>query len=202
MAKPPSSSRRRAASIPATRPSRSSNCGASGSWRAARRRSTTARRLSSTRADRQQLEAAGRRPHWRFLLEAARWAGTTSSVATQADRHRHPVGSGAHPRGRQLSLHPAIGRRRHRSRHHPRHPRRGPCRQHRGADPAVRGARGQAAAIRPSQPADRRRWPGAVETARLAVDRRHARAGDRGDGGGERCGADRDLGVGSPGRRL
>ena len=29
------------------------------------------------------------------------------------------------------------------------------------------------------------RWPGAVEAARLAVDRRHARAGDRADGGGE-----------------
>ena len=145
-----------AASIPATRPSRSSNCGASGSWRAARRRSMTARRLSSARADRQQLEAAGRRPHWRFLLEARKVAWNDLVRGDAGDRHRHPVRSGADPRRRQLSLHAAIGRRRHRSRHHPRHPRRGPCRQHRGADPDVRGARGQAAAIRPSQPAGRR----------------------------------------------
>ena len=132
----------------------------------------------------------------------ARWPGTTSSAATQEIDTATLSDPVLVRERRQLSLHAAIGRRRHRSRHHPRHPRRGPCRQHRGADPDVRGARGQAAAIRPSQPADRRRWPGAVEAARLAVDRRHARAGDRGDGGGERCGAARDLGVGSPGRRL
>ena len=70
------------------------------------------------------------------------WCGTTSYAGGRHVDAAHPVGPGAGPRGRQLSLHAALGGRRHRSRHHPCHSRRGPRRQYRAADPAVRGAGG------------------------------------------------------------
>ena len=72
--------------------------------------------LRLTEKDRAALEAEGRRPHWRFRLEPTlvRWddlvRGPSHIDCASLVRSR------AQARGRHLSLHLAVGRRRHRSR--------------------------------------------------------------------------------------
>ena len=115
-----------------------------------------------------------------------------SSISTRPAMSR----SGAGARGRQLSLHAALGRRRYRPRHHPRDPRRGPCHQHRGADPDLRGA----AAAEPPHFAHHSLLTGAdgkglsKRLGSLSIAG-VARAGARGDGGGEPRGAARHLEI-------
>ena len=94
-------------------------------------------------------------------------------------RLRVAVRSGAAPRGWNLSLHSALGGRRHRFRRDACHSRRGPRHQHSRADPDFRGAGRRSAALRPSQPPDRRRRRRTVEALGRAVDRRVARQGNR-----------------------
>ena len=117
-------------------------------------------------------------------------------------RLRVAVRPGAEARGRQLSLHAALGGRRRRSRRHPRHPRRRPCHQHRGANPDLRGAR---AAERPifghhnlltdaSGEGLSKRTRRLVDP--LAARERRRSAGGRGAGGAGR------LGRGGSPRRL
>ena len=118
-------------------------------------------------ADRgRQGRAGGGRPQAALALPAAQFRRRSDG----ARAHRGPLGRsrarrrngrprlalrpGAGARGRQLSLHAAFGRRRHRHGHHPCHPRRRPCHQHRRADRAVQGAGRRAAGLRPPQSAD------------------------------------------------
>ena len=92
------------------------------------------------------------------------------------------VRSGAAARGRHLSLHFAVGGRRHRDGRQPRHPRRRPRHQHRRADRAVQGAGRRAAGLRPPQSLDHGVGRGPVEAQRRAVDREPARGRHRADG--------------------
>ena len=45
--------------------------------------------LQLTATDRQQLEARGKRPHWRFLLESRKVGWNDLVRGAAADRHRH-----------------------------------------------------------------------------------------------------------------
>ena len=170
------SSRPRAGSIPATRRRTSSTAGASASSRADSRPSMTAPRSSSRDEERAKLEAEGRKPHWRFKLDQRRveWndlirgpqhidtASLSDPVLVRED-------------GSYLYTLPSVVDDID-LRHHACDPRRGPCRQHGGADRDLRGAWRHGPAFRASQPADRRRRQGPVEAARLAVDRVAARS--------------------------
>ena len=55
--------------MPATKAPRSWSGGASGRWRAGFPRSMTGLRSSLRRQEKREFEDAGRKPHWRFLLE-------------------------------------------------------------------------------------------------------------------------------------
>ena len=126
-------------SIPATRPRTSSTAAASARPRAGCRRSMTARRCGSPRSERADLEAQGRRPHWRFLLEhrSVRWDDLVRGPAMSRAR-RSPIRCSCARTA--PTLHAALGGGRHRPRRHPCHPRRGPRHQHGRADPDLRGA--------------------------------------------------------------
>ena len=158
--------------------------------------------LQLSETDRRQVEAQGRRPHWRFLLDSRKvgWTDlirglqeidtatlsdpvliredgsylyTLPSVADDIDLAvTHVIRGEDHVVNTAVQVQP------------------------------VRGARGRATAICSSQPAGGGRRARVVEAARLVVDSGHARAGDRGDGGGKRRGADRHVGIGSLGGRL
>ena len=108
------------------------------------RRSTTAPRLSSARPSASSSKREGGGRIGASSSRPARSTGTTWSAATQQIDTATLSDPVLVRERRQLSLHPALGGRRHRFRHHPCHPRRGSCRQHRGADRDLRGARGQA----------------------------------------------------------
>ena len=109
-------------------------------------------------------------------------------------RPRLAVRSGAGARGRQLSLHAAVGGRRHRARHH----RTSSAATTMSPTPACRSRCSRRSApsrrFRPPQSADHGLGRGAVEAQRRAVDRQPARSRHRADGGGVARGADRHLG--------
>ncbi len=119
--------------------------------------------LQLTDAQKAEYEADGRKPHWRFLLPNFRndpqETGAHRSIVDRHrarrgdDRSRLPVRSDPDPRGRHLSLHAAVGGRRHRDGHQPCHPRRRPRHQHRRADRAVQGAWRRATGVRAPQSA-------------------------------------------------
>ena len=145
------------------------------------RRSTAARRSSCRPPRRAALEAAGRKPHWRFLLpnfDSDPFAPERTEVHWN-DLVRGPetvdLASVSDPvlvreDGSYLYTLPSVvddielGI-------SPCHPRRRPCHQHRRADRAVRSAGRRAAGLRPPQSADHDQRRGAVEAQRRAVDR-------------------------------
>ena len=167
--------RRSAGSIPATRRRRSWNSAASASSPAACRRSTTARRSSSPTRSARRSRGEGRRPHWRFRLDPTTVAWDD---LVRGDSHVD-CSSLSDPvlvrEDGDLSLHAALGGGRHRARHHPCDPRRGPRHQHGGADPDLRGARRGRSRLRAPQPADHGERRGAVEAPRPSLDQRPAR---------------------------
>ena len=136
--------------------------------------------LRLTGDDRAALEAAGRKPHWRFRLDPGDRALDRHGARREPHRLRLALRPGPAPRGRELPLHAALGGRRHRARSHPCDSRRGSRHQHGRADPAVRGARRKGSRVRPPQPPDRRGRRRAVQADRRPVDRLPAREGGRG----------------------
>ena len=67
--------------------------------------------LGLTPDDRKRLEAEGRRPHWRFLLDRVEVALGRRRARPQPHRLRVAERPRAGARGRQLPLHAALGRR-------------------------------------------------------------------------------------------
>ena len=57
--------------------------------------------LALTAEQRAEFEAEGRKPHWRFKLQPRQGALERSDPRAGGDRHRHPLRSGADPRGRR-----------------------------------------------------------------------------------------------------
>ena len=71
--------------------------------------------LNLTAEERARLEAEGRRPHWRFRLDHRDRGLERPRARRGACGLRLAVRSGARARGRHLSLHAALRRRRHRA---------------------------------------------------------------------------------------
>ena len=181
---------RRAASMPATKPPKSSTC-------AARCCSGAACRRSMSASPRTRRCPKGRAPHWRFRLDhdsadrMDRPRPRPAEVRPRADQR-----PGRPPRRRQLALPAAQRDRRHRPWRHPHRARRGPCLQQRDADPDVRGARRQAAATSRTK----RCWSPPRANCRSGSARsasRHLReAGDRADGAAVAARAHRHVAAG------
>ena len=97
--------------------------------------------LALSDEERAELEAEGRRPHWRFRLDhdaAIEW-----DDLIRGRQHFDPALLSDPVIRREdgsLALHAAERRRRYRDGRHPCRARRGSCHQHRPADPDVRGA--------------------------------------------------------------
>ena len=82
----------------------------------------------------------GRKPHWRFRLNEGPIAWDDLVRGAQQFDAAKLSRPGAGPRRRAAALHAVLGGGRRRVQDHPCHPRRGPCHQHRRADPDLRGA--------------------------------------------------------------
>ena len=74
--------------------------------------------LKLTDDERASSEAEGRKPHWRFKLETRDVVVERPRARRAACRRRLALRSRAGAGGRHLSLHAALGGRRHRARHH------------------------------------------------------------------------------------
>ena len=191
-----------AVSIPATKRPTNSTAGASGSWRADLPPVYDRAALKLTDEERAQLEAEGRKPHWRFKLDHAtvEWndlirgpqhidtASLSDPVLVRED-------------GSYLYTLPSVVD----------DIDFGITHVIRGEDHVVNTAvqieitqalGGAVPSLCASQPADRRRRQGTVEAAGFALDRRHARTGPGGDGGGEPRGAARHVRLHSSVRGL
>ena len=95
-----------------------------------------------------------------------------SGPRREPHRLRIPVGSGAGPRGWDLSLYPAVRRRRHEPRHNPHHPWRGPRHQYGRPDPDLPGfGPGGSPRVRSPQPARHGLRRRIEQTFRRPVDR-------------------------------
>ena len=157
--------------------------------------------LQLSETDRRQVEAQGRRPHWRFLLDS-RKVGWTDLIRGLQEIDTATLSDPVLIRedGSYLYTLPSVADDIDLAVTH----------VIRGEDHVVNTAVQvqlfEALGAEPPQFAHHSLLVGSTgkgcRSGRLVVDSGHARAGDRGDGGGKRRGADRHVGIGSPGGRL